>query len=106
MAPEVLAEAQPGMYNDSYDELDRQDALAAENQQQQEEEIFGEVQEYEDLLMSEIQASCRNYQTTVGGHIRMAATVYPSTSQDRLCEGLRGIIRSMKICRPDGKHTK
>lgn len=107
IAPEMLGEAQREVY-DLYSQAGEQGALAAEELQRQEERIPGEVQVYEEPLMSDIQAPCHNYHGYLAGNIRIAGTVCSSTSRDgcaRILIGRRGLFGSMQLCHPDGKHV-
>jgi len=107
IAPEMLGEAQREVY-DPHGQAGEQGALAAEELQRQEKRIPGEVQEYEEPLMSEIQAPCHNYHGYLAGNIRIAGTVCSSTSRDgcaRILIGRRGLVGSMQLCHPDGMHV-
>ena len=71
--------------------------------------ISGEMQEYEEPLMSEIQARCHNYHGYLAGNIRIAGTVCRSSSSSgcaRVMAGRRGLIGTMQLCHPNGKHAK
>ena len=110
LIPEVAQREAYDLYGLAEEQtLNVPDADSGEALQSRAQWISGEVQGYEEPMMSEIQARCHNYHGYLAGNIRIAGTVCRSSSSSgcaRVMAGRRGLIGTMQLCHPNGKHAK